>query len=207
VIVFIPTQDEATQDNMAVAGHIALPANRLHGPNAIRANAIHALTAAPIAPFFAISHGNPDSLLGHDEEPAVTTGDRELFGERNSFAFACHTAKGIGPSVAEQGGIWFGFAGPINCLPADPDTIHHFISIVDFIEDRFPGCTTTADASAFINDLKQLTDQAFAIIDESGEQSFEVLHALRDIAMRLRIWLPFADNPVKHIEAFGDPVL
>lgn len=208
MIVFITAQDEPTQDNLQVAGHIAtLATPGLCGHHAVRDNIINALSAAPAEPFLALSHGQPDFLRGHDTLPAVTLADAGLLSGRESFALACYTAAILGPGVSAQGGIWFGFAGPINCLPADPHTIHHFRSIADFVANRFPGCNTLTRAEAFINDLNNLVDRAFDAIDASGTYTFEIFHALRDITRRLRIWLPHAVEAVRHPEAFGDFIL
>lgn len=208
MIVFITAQDAPTQDNLQVAGHLAAEAaTALCGPQAVRDNIMAALDAAPADPFIAFSHGHPAFLQGHDDRPAVTITDTEFLGGRESFALACHTASELGPGVAAQGGTWFGFAGPVNCLPADEDSVGYFIAIVDFVAERFPGCDTLESADAFIAGLAQLADQAHNAIEATDTYTFEILHALRDITRRLRIWLPYAIEPVKHREAFGEPIL
>lgn len=208
MIVFITAHDEPTNDNLLVAGHLGAHAIiGLLGPDAIRANVLDALQAHPYSPFMAFSHGQPESIRGNDDQPALMIADTHLLGNRESFAFACHTAHVLGPNVSAQGGTWFGYTGPVNCLPADPDGIHHFSDIADFVAQRFPGCNSANDARAFVKDISDLTEQKHDAIVASGTYTFEMLHALRDISRRLRIWLPGAAGPIRHPEGFGDPIL
>ena len=206
MILFITSQDDATNSNFLVAGHLAtMAATALCGEAAVRANAIPALTTAPTVPLLAFSHGEVASIRGHDDQAALQINDLPVLSERTTFAFACHTAGLLGPSVATAGGTWFGFAGPINCLPADANHLHHFRSIVDFVNQRFPTCGSTTAAKAFIDDLDMLTETVYEAISADG--TFEQFHALRDITRRLRIWLPNATQAVKHPEAHSDPLV
>lgn len=208
MILFITAQDAPTQDNLVVADHlIAVSTVGLRQDQAVRGNVIAALANLPDQPFFALAHGQRDHLCGHDDEPAVTTNDLALLVGRQSFALACHTAEGLGPEVAQVGGTWIGYVGPVNCLPANPDAIEHFRDIATFLADRFPGCTTIVGAEAFITDLSALTGKAHDAIVEAGTETFELLHALRDVTRRLRIWLPNATSAIKHPEGYGDPLL
>lgn len=208
MIVFITAHDEPTKDNLVVAGHLAAGAGfALCEADAVRANVINALEAAPAVPFLALAHGRPDQIRGHDGQPAISIADVDLLSSRENFALACYTATTLGPGVAAAGGTWFGYAGPVNCLPADVDTRKHFVAIADFVADRFPGCTTQESAEAFIEDLDTLTSEAFFEIESSDLETFEPLHALRDLTRRLRIWLPGAMVAVKHAEAVGDPII
>ena len=207
MIVFITAHDEPTSENLQVAGHLLRVAtNGLLGEDAVRANIVAALTAEPNQPLLAFSHGHPESIRGNDDQPALMIADTHLLCDRESFAFACHTAGLLGPNVSARGGTWFGYVGAVNCLPADQDAIHHFSAIADFVARRFPGCNTALGAQAFINDIAALTDQKHEAILATDTYTFEMLHALRDISRRLRIWLPGAAAAIMHPEGFGDPI-
>lgn len=208
MILVITAQDAATRDNLLVAGGLAVGATvALLEHQAVRANVMAELTLAPTSPLLIFSHGRPGHLVGHDNNPSVSQEDIALLRNRESFAFACYTAASMGPTISEAGGTWFGFAGPVNCLPADADVRPHFEAIANFIANRFPGCTTTPAATHFVSDLNTLVDEAFAEIDESGLATFEQLHALRDITRRLRIFIHGVEGAIKHWEAFSDPIL
>lgn len=206
MILFITAQDAATNDNYIVAGHLtAIAATALCGPIATRAPLLAALAANEDHPFLAFSHGQPQEIRGHDDGLGIGEGDIALLTGRCTFAHACHTGESLGSVVAGAGGTWFGYAGPVNALPSDPDTINLFREIVDFIAQRFPECDSPAFAQAFLNDLSALTDGGFDAVSTTA--SLEQLHTFRDISRRLRIWLPGVVEPIKHPEAFGDPVL
>ncbi|RVT93135.1 hypothetical protein [Sphingomonas crocodyli] len=206
MILFITAQDAATSDNFIVAGHLmATAATALCGPTATRAPLLAALEANGDQPFLAFSHGEPREIRGHDDNLGIGEGDIALLINRRTYAHACHTGESLGPLVAGAGGIWFGYAGPVNALPSDPDTINLFREIVDFIAQHFPECDSPALAQAFMDDLSALTDVGFDTVCATA--SLEQLHTFRDISRRLRIWLPGVPEPIKHPEAFGDPVL
>lgn len=206
MILFITAQDAATNDNLVVAGHLAATvATALCGPAAVRELLLAALGGNANDPFLAFSHGQPQELRGHDDHLGIGQADLALLCNRSTYAHACHTGESLGHSVAGAGGIWFGYVGPVNALPSDPDTIHLFRGIVDFIAQRFPGCSSPVLAQAFLDDLSTLTDGGFDAV--SSTASLEQLHAFRDVSRRLRIWLPGNPEPIKHREAYGDPVL
>ncbi len=205
MIVFITAHDGPTSDNLAVAGHIAdAAAVSLRANEAVRENLVDALAASEGEPFLAMCHGAPATLQGNDDEPALTIADVAALDGRESFAFACRTSETLGPTVAAAGGVWFGYSGPINCLPAGEDVRSQFVAIIDFVSSRFPGCREPVPARAFIDDLDALTNVAFASIEPFAD--FEALHALRDITRRLRVWLPGASQAVAHTEASPEPV-
>jgi len=205
MIVFITAHDGPTSDNLIVAGHVAdAAAVPLRGLDAVREGLITALEADGGEPLLAMCHGSPAMLLGNDGEAALTKADLAALGTRESFALACRTSEGLGPAVAAAGGTWFGYSGPINCLPTAEEVRPHFAGVVDFIVARFPGCREAAPAQAFIDDLDALTAAAFTAIEPIA--GFEELHALRDITRRLRVWLPNETHVLAHPEASPEPV-
>lgn len=205
MIVFITAHDGPTSDNLTVAGHVADGAAvPLCGLDAVREGLVTALEVDGGEPLLAICHGSPAMLLGNDGEAALTKADLPVLGTRESFALACRTSEGFGPAVAAAGGAWFGYSGPINCLPTGEEVRPHFAAVVDFIVARFPGCREDVTAQALIDDLDALTAAAFTAIEPIA--GFEELHALRDITRRLRVWLPGAAHALAHAEASPEPV-
>lgn len=206
MIVFITAQDDATNDNFLVANYLtSLASAALCGPDAVRSPLLDALHGNNSTPLIAFSHGRASALVGHDNEIGLGVADVALLSSRYTYAHACHTGERFGQAVSVAGGIWFGFSGPVNALPADPDSIEIFRGIIDFIIEKFPSCNSVALANSFLNELADLTDRGFDYL--SGTASMEQLHALRDISRRLRIWLPDVGTPIKHLEAYGDPLL
>lgn len=163
---------------------------------ATRANLLAALNANGDYPFLAFSHGQPREIREHDDNLGIGEGDTALLSGRHTYAHACHTAESLGRVVAGDGGIWFGYAGPVNALPSDPETMHLFQGIVNFIAQRFAECNSPALAQAFLDDLSALTDSGFDAVSTTG--SLEQLHTFRDISRRLRIWLPGIAEPISH---------
>lgn len=206
MILFITSQDEPTSSNFKVAGYLAATAAvAMCGEEAVRKNALAALGIDPTSAFLAFCHGEATRIRGHDEQTAINIDDLPILLKRSTFAFACHTAAILGSHVAAAGGTWFGFVGRINCLPADTNSLQYFKAIIDFITKRFPKCNSVADAESFVDGLDTLSGDA---IDAIGSHAtLEQALALREITRKLRIWLPHADEAVKHPEAYGDPVI
>lgn len=208
MILFITATDESTKSNLSVAGHLAATSTiPLCEATAVRPNILAALAGAPATPLFALCHGGRDHIVGQDAAAAVGVGDAALLGARESFALACYTSAELGPAVANAGGTWFGYSGPVSCLFDDLDTLDHFTSVAEFIAQQFVGCTTQAAATAFIAGLDAVADAAFTAIDAAGVGDMGKFHALRDITRRLRIWLPAEADPVKHPDATPEPLL
>lgn len=208
MILVITAHDEPTTDNLTVARELAVAVNTaLLADQAVRENVVQALKGSADSPLLVFSHGKPDHLVGHDEVPSVTADDTDLLKDRHTFAYACNTAGHLGPTVSEAGGTWFGYAGPLNALPADIEVRHHFEDITYFIAANFSNCTTPALAEQFVEDLSTIADAIFEQLDQLETSTFEQFHALRDITRRLRIFIPSTDMPIKHSNAAGDPVL
>jgi len=208
MILVITAHDEPTTDNLTVAGGLAaIATTALIAHEAVRHNVVNALEGSVDMPLLVFSHGKPDHRVGHDNIPNLTSGDTDLLLERSTFAYACNTAGHLGPSVSNAGGTWFGFAGPLNALPADLEVRDQFEDITHFIAANFPSCTTPAMATAFIDNLSAVADEIFERLDEMQSTTFEHFHALRDITRRLRIFFPGEEMPIKHSDAVGDPIL
>lgn len=208
MIIFAPAYDPPTKANLIIAKLIATPTCiALFETNATRQEFIAALSQANL-PLFAMSHGERDALKAQNGEIAVSNHDIHLLGQRNVYAFACHTAAQLGKSAAEAGSIWWGYSDIISCAMDSPSVDSIFAEIFTFIRDNFHTAISSHQRQSILAQLKKMCEEAeyqIDLIDEETEieEIMEVYRTLRHIWDRLRIWIPDAQDPERHPDSSG----
>jgi len=201
MLLAVTSQDDPTLSNRTVAALLPGPfVHELLDEQAVRDDIIAVLNANQ-SPILLIGHGREDSFIGHDNAPAISLGDAELFGGRQAFALACKTAHQLGPAIAQSNGIWLGYLSTIVCLISDEDHLQIFLGLLKFIADNFTSVVDEQSALAFLNELKARTDHALHVIDAQDTGNMEVFACVRQLIRRLRVWLPNAPQPIAHASA------
>ena len=205
MIVFVPSYDDATAANFAVARDLPEARVTLAGHLATREALLAALHHHD-APLFAMAHGAPDQLIGHEDAAAITSTDAEIFRGRSAYAFACHTSARLGRELAMHGVTWWGYIKEVTA--PDPREIfrHHFTAIFTSIFESFPRATSMADRDAIILDIKRHCDRVANIVDEAAEADLqldvmETVQSLRDIWQLLQVWTSDASEAQRHPHA------
>jgi hypothetical protein len=207
VIFFVPGYDPATRANLAVAERI-LPAHcyTMLGEGATREELLLSLDALE-SPLFAMSHGGADTLKAQGGGLAFGLKDVSRLGRRPVFAFACHTAGGLGQVAAESGTVWWGYTGAVSAPPdSSSPLLDRFAWIFAYIRDAFARARSTEEQRTVLLRIAELCHEAEEQIDalleagadlDAGSAFFCLLH----IWQRLRIWEPGSIRPRMHPEA------
>lgn len=217
MIFFIPSYDEATDANLSIgykvatSNPVAQAAPITLFREAATPEALVEKLKSSRAPLFVMSHGRPDSVMTsrtnkENEEIALSVNHCAFLTEKTVFAFACHTATFLGEVVAQHGGVWFGYTGPISAPDTDSQCYEDFVAIFRFIAISVPLLSTLEEREQFWQKLHQLCEGAKRKVStryfgKKTNKIFGMLSALFQIWDRLRIWIPGASRPEMHPRA------
>jgi len=206
VIVFVPGYDPATRSNLAVAERILTASHHaLTGEAATRPHLLLALAARDSA-LFAMSHGRRDDLAAQGGELALGLADITRLRRRPVFAFACHTAGGLGQAAAANGSVWWGYTGAVT---APPDSPPELLSLCSAIFAYLSGAFTADSSSERSAVLLRIAEQCHQAEDraddllaagadvDAGSAYLFFLH----LWQRLRICEPGGTDPMMHPDA------
>jgi hypothetical protein len=211
VIFFVPGYDSATESNLAVAERI-LPevCHSLLGHRATREALMSALSREAV-PLFAMAHGRPYRLLAHGGESALTGDDTSALARRAVFAYACHTATGLGELAARNGTNWWGYTGSVTAPDSAPVFLSLFVEIFTYLRDEFPHASSPEEHGKVLRRLSELCQDAEQSITDllDRDPDLDVAPAflcLSHIWQRLRVWSPGGSSPLMHPDA-APPIL
>jgi hypothetical protein len=206
VILFVPGYDPATRANLAVAERmLAASEHALLAEGATRPHLLLAL-ASRNSPLFVMSHGRHDELAAQGGDPALRRADTPRLGRRPVFAYACHTAGGLGQAAAESGSVWWGYTGAVTAPPGSPpELLSLFGGIFRYVCTAFAAGTSEERRSALVR-IAELCHEAEEKVDDflaagvdldAGSAYLFLLH----LWQRLRICEPGAVDLVMHPDA------
>lgn len=207
MIIFIPSYDEATAANLAVARHFQLPPESilLMEENATRENMLNAYNNNRTNSIFIMSHGGRDRIYcgNSSSNSAIVVSDKDMLNDTYVFAFACHTATFLGKEMSSKGNIWWGYTGAIAAPDAeDEETRLVFAGIFSYIMSQFHQVDDVDSAYTVLNQIKILCDQADLILDEQcGELgNIGARQCLLHMWDRLRVWFATTtdEQPLSH---------
>ncbi|HNK47129.1 MAG TPA: hypothetical protein PKL17_20265 [Pseudomonadota bacterium] len=203
MILFAPSYDPATGANLAVAQEVATTACQCLFQEAATAEALHTALIQSPQPLFAWSHGRPAQLLAQHGHTAISEPVLAVLGARQVFAFACHTATRLGQLASQQGTVWWGYTGAIQCPDDSPAVLPLFVSIFKFLREEFSTADTTDLRSVVISSLAKMCEAAaFSIDDLAASNPTMVVHeallCLHHLWDRLRVWAPDGAFPEHH---------
>jgi len=207
LIFFVPGYDPATRANLAVAERI-LPARgySMLGEGATREELLLALDALE-SPLFAMSHGGADDFKAQGGGLAFGLKDVPRLAARPVFAFACHTAGGLGQAAADSGTVWWGYTGAVTAPPDSSSPLFdRFVRIFVHIRDNFARARSSEERHTILLRIAELCHGVEEQIDGLLEAGMDLdagsaLFCLLHIWQRLRVWEPGAASPDMHPEA------
>jgi hypothetical protein len=126
---------------------------------------------------------------------------------RPVFAYACHTAGGLGEAAAESGTIWWGYTGAISTPPDSSSPLFdRFAWIFASIRDTFARAQSSEERYTILLRIAELCHEAEERADELLEAGADfaagsALFCLLHIWQRLRVWEPGSTVPGMHPEA------
>lgn len=191
MIAFVTAYDDATRANFAAYGPLREAADLL-GAGATREALRSRLLAEPEAPLFAMTHGEERLLRGHEGEAALTTDDLAELGARAVYAWACHSASGLGRQATRVGATWWGYTGAISAPGTSPPEVEVFSALFGEIKGRF-----WRDHDAFLGEVHQRCELAAGALDAIAG-SLESYLCLLHLWERLRVWVPGEQDAWKH---------
>lgn len=207
MILFVPAYDDATQANLVLAKRLAdVGSSVLFGDRATR-DALLKLSVGGAEPLLVMTHGQPEFFRAEDKGSiGLNIDDRIWLARRSTFALACHTANGLGPGVAEHGGIWWGYTGAIQGPVCPEILVQHFVGIFQYIRGAFSGAHTPEQRLAVLLKIKELCNHANHQVDIHAEADPELDVAAANLCLlhlwdRLRIWAPGLSGPERHPHA------
>lgn len=198
MLFFLPSHDAETIACAAVGCLVAaahINAIGLHGEDATHANLRTQLEEQPQFACFFMSHGSDEAIYGNDERPAIGIGDFQQLQGRHAFAYACFSAM-LGQQASTQNWTWWGYDNRIIPPPGDAGT--KAVEIFLWIARSFNTVNSQADVGKALDELKEACDEA---IEQT--HPLELLTFFMQIWTRVRVWLPGANAPLKHPEAFA----
>jgi hypothetical protein len=205
--MFVPGYDPATNANLAVAGElISMQDHALLAGHATRENLVAALRSMATEALFSMSHGRPHYLRGQGGDAALTAQDAAEVGRRSVYAFACHTASGLGSAMSRSGVTWWGYTGKIQC-PEDAEVFRPlFVDLFRFIRDVFASASTAGDRRAALEEIARRCEEAQGIVDDRAAHDpdlnvWAAYLCLLHVWDRLRVWPPGANHPEAHMRA------
>ena len=201
-ILFATNYDEPTEANSTVAERIAVAHDVvLLGVAATREALIGAINAQAF-PLFVMAHGSHTSIYETHEDEALGVGDCHLVEGRTLFAWACNTAKSLGRSAADAGGVWLGYDCLLTAPEATEPFLEPFANVFRWIKDNFHAVICAETASAFLNELHlkcvELERVLDALLYVHGGDLFGPLSCCRQMWQQLRVWIPGRELPVSH---------
>jgi len=206
VIVFVPGYDAATRANLAVVERILTVSHHaLTGEAATRPHLLLAL-ASRESSLFAMAHGRHAELAAQGGESAFGLEDTTRLRRRPVFAFACHTAGGLGQAAAARGSVWWGYTGAVAAPPDSPPELLSLCSeIFAYLSDAFT-TSSSGERSTVLIRVAALCHEAEEQVDgllaagvdlDAGSAYLFFLH----LWQRLRICEPGLVSPVMHPDA------
>lgn len=209
MIVFVPAYDEATRANHAVASELPGGTCSLLGTGATREALLGALEQHAVS-VFAMAHGKPERLRGHDGAAAIEATDAPALAGRCVFAFACHTSASLGRDLASHGVTWWGYIKEVTA--PDPRDVFRrlFVDIFSWIFHAFDGAGSHEERRAALVHLQRMCDEAAHVVDQAAEADplldvMETVQSLRDIWQLLHIWPAHAEVAQSH--PYAPPVV
>lgn len=207
MIFFVPGYDPATRANLAVAESIlTVRCQPMLGEGATREELLLHLDALG-SPLFAMSHGGADNFKAQGGGLAFGLKDVPRLVGRPVFAYACHTAGGLGQAAAESGTVWWGYTGAITTPPDSSSPLFdRFTRIFAHIRDNFAEARSSEERHTILLQIAELCHEVEEQVDEWLEAGMDLdagsaLFCLLHIWQRLRVWEPGSTLPRMHPEA------
>ena len=206
MILVTTNDDPATTSNAAVALVLKEYSQVfIGGEDAVRVNIIDALRKSPELNLFLVGHGSHQGYHDQSSALALTVNDISVLTRRRTLAYACHSSDAMGNSVAQEGGVWCGFAGAINCLHDEENVIQIFRDLTREIYLSFATVSDLSSGVLFIREIESIIEVAQNRLDEVPDAFMGAYKTLNDILERIRLHLAGHPGPLHTTRASQPP--
>jgi hypothetical protein len=204
-IFFVTHSDSQTAANLAVAKKIAAHTDiKLFGCDALR-DRLHGQLLGERRSIFSMSHGSRFAIIDSNGVEAVVEDDgRALIGFK-VYAWACLTARFLGGVLAQKDIHWWGYDASITAPDDRQEYLDIFAEVMSIAKNNFEYGIDHSSVQIVLGLIKDACHAAEKKLDSVGagedEDAMSLYSCCYQIWSRLCIWLPGAQQPIKHGEA------
>lgn len=193
MIIFVPEYDEQTRMNGTIIRQLISQNDTvLIGTDAIKDRLIHELCLKNDS-LFVMNHGEYTYFEDNNNEIAISTENSHHLAQRNSFIYACKTARKLGYLMMSEhkNAIYWGYDVPISGVGDE------YVKIFDFILQNFSFCNNESDIQNVLDELKVICETSSDKAALDGD--LETLTGLYQLWARLRVF--YQHKILKHSES------
>jgi hypothetical protein len=207
MIVFAPEYDDQTRACAVVAQHVAghTKGHLLHGDNARRGPLLAALQNGGSGSCMLFAHGDHAGIYGLENERALATTDLAHLPKLPLFAYACHSADFF-QAAADRERISWGYDKAMVPPPYFAVRRTDVESVFRSIAHQFAKCTSLDDVHQVIEDIRDVCNRCLDRYIRNGTTSVAAMVFFSQIWSRLRVWTPWANQPIKHPDSWKSDV-
>lgn len=204
-IFFVTNSDTQTAANLAIAKKIAANTDvKLFGRDASR-DRLYDQILGDKRTIFSMSHGSRLAIIDNDGVEAVVENDGRALSGFKVYAWACLTARFLGGALAQQDIHWWGYDASITAPDDRQEYIDIFAEVMSTAKNNFEHGFDESSVQKILDVIKDACHKAENQLDSIGatedEDAISLYSCCYQMWSRLCIWLPGAQNPIKHREA------
>ncbi|EPQ5994988.1 TPA: hypothetical protein QHK14_003377 [Klebsiella pneumoniae] len=204
-IFFVTNSDSQTAANLAVAKKIAANTDiKLFGCDALR-DKLHNELSGKKRAIFSMSHGSRLAIIDSDGNEAIVEHDGDALSGYKVYAWACMTAQSLGGTLAQENIHWWGYDAAITAPDDREKYLDIFSEVISTAKNNFEDGVDHSSIQRILDLIKDACDTAQEQLDSIGaiddENAMSLYSCCHQIWARLCIWLPGAQQPIKHRNA------
>ncbi|WP_054633303.1 hypothetical protein [Pantoea stewartii] len=204
-IFFVTNCDKQTSANLAVAKRISANTDiKLFGCDALRFKLHNELSGEKRA-IFSMSHGSRSAIIDSDGVEAVMEYDGHVLSGYKVYAWACMTAQFLGGALAQEDIHWWGYDAAITAPDDRVKYLDIFSKVISTAKNNFENGVDHSSTQKILELIKDACDTAEEELDGVGadddENAMSLYSCCYQIWSRLCVWLPGAQQPIKHRDA------
>lgn len=201
-IFFVTNSDNQTAANLAVAEKIAANTDiKLFGCDALR-DRLHNELSGDKRAIFSMSHGSRLAIIDSNGVEAVGVHDGCALSGYKVYAWACMTAQFLGGALAQKDIHWWGYDAAITAPDDREKYLDIFSEVISTAKNNFENGIDDSSIQRILDLIKDACDTAQKKLDSVGamddEDAMSLYSCCYQIWARLCIWLPGAQQPIKH---------
>ncbi|MEE5067561.1 hypothetical protein V2J97_26340 [Pseudomonas alliivorans] len=204
-IFFVTHSDRQTEANLAVAKKIVAHTDiELFGCDALR-DRLHDQLLGEKRAIFSMSHGSRLAIIDSDGVEAVVENDWRALTGFKVYAWACSTARLLGGVMAQKDIHWWGYDATITAPDDRQEYLDIFAEVMSIAKNNFEHGIDHSSVQIVLDLIKDACHVAEKKLDSlcvaEDEDPMALYCCCYQIWSRLCIWLPGAQQPIKHRDA------
>lgn len=201
-IFFVTNSDSQTAANLAIAKKIAGDTDiKLFGCDAMR-DRLHKELMGEKRVIFSMSHGSHLAIIDNDGVEAVVERDGDALSGYKVYAWACMTARFLGGALAQKGIHWWGYDAAITAPDDRKEYLDIFAEVISIAKENFESGVDHYSVEMVLDLIKDACHTAEKKLDNidaiDDNDAMSLYSCCNQIWARLCIWLPQAQQPIKH---------